>query len=379
MKKILLGVFCIVIANPLFALTIVSDSEKSQSMKVSGFWSSNQNLTYNSTAYGDTYYNYKWQDMSVTGNIEHEDVFKWVLLKPYRKCNWSVQFHIQNLNAEKNKNYFCSTDKKKHNQSSSQIYWGVCVGYKANGVERSSCVWIKRSDPEYLYGNTESYDSCEKIMYSVDGGSWQMSNTFSAPYPSCKQDNRVNFSIDIRESKSVISWGSLKITELPLHIDEIRYIKVLVGTQAKVQIGNITAVADFYPSDSTLGSWFDNRNENSIIRALGKAPVLTETEALYLAMAYIASSDFERSIELSTAIINFNGSRKNEGYYYRGLANLLSGRTQEALQDYTTSGHPEVYYEIYEDLYGKKNVETSPKKASPSQNQNKNSKPALTK
>ena len=89
-------------------------------------------------------------------------------------------------------------------------------------------------DSEYY----EDFDSGECIFYDVDNSGWRKTNYYIASYPSCSPSEAPTFEILTYSSGATyLKWGRWDITNFPVYMEELTYIQVLVGTQAKIQIG----------------------------------------------------------------------------------------------------------------------------------------------
>lgn len=149
---------------------IVIRSTKSWSKSDYGYsWNSDAGLSYNSTVWGETYYNSSWQDLSKPTSIQTKKVYKWFYARPDYKRDWNFTIPITNLNAEQGYSY-SSKSNPDLKQMSSQIYWAIQIGFKADGVDRDITIWLKRSNKRYYeYIEGEASDSEKYIQYSVGG------------------------------------------------------------------------------------------------------------------------------------------------------------------------------------------------------------------
>ena len=343
---------------------------------ISGFWSPESGLSYSNTVYGDTYYNPNYQNKN-SNNIEFKTVTRYFNVRPDRKRLWRFNFTLSNLNAKQGYSYW-STSNPKQKQHVSQIYWGVLIGYKANGVDRTSKIWFKRSDKEYssYYGNYIN-GSDNHVEYNFDNGGWDVS--YALEYPSCAPNSAPTFSISShpKENTSYIMWG-LEIVSLPVYIEEIQYIQILVGTQAKVQIGVPSAhVYEIKQEDIYDASeYMETENYAMVVRKLYNAEnTYYEQQAVNLAWAYASLNELDKALEICNALVNFKGVTLNYAYSLRGILKEVKGDTEEALEDYMMANDMENYNRLQEEIKAQQLQEQQKKQ----QQQKKSSKPTLTK
>ena len=345
MKKLIVSILLLIPFCLYAQIRIVKNTEWRPVIKSN--WVNNDALAYSNTVYGDTYYNSDYQDMGKSNNIEYKTIYQYFNLKPDFKRDWTFQMKISNLNAEKGFQYN-SKDRPKKKQSAYNIYWGITIGYKENGNSRTSTMWIKRGHP-----NNHDYIGGEnRINYKVDNGSWQTSSAWIM-YPSCEPSQAPYFVIDTHGNHTNISWGELKLCELPVYIDELSYISVMVGAQANIQVGKPTM---FSPQESVSAYWYwnmKNGDYDSAKKFLFKDDgVYYEIEAKDLAICYMNLMEFEKAIEICDALIKFNGKYIAEAYFTRGAAREILGDYAGALDDYSKVGG-EVGAQYYNNLYNR--------------------------
>ncbi len=342
---------------------------------ISGFWSPESGLSYSNTVYGDTYYNPNYQNKN-SNNIEFKTVTRYFNVRPDRKRSWSFKFTLSNLNAEKGYMYY-STSNQKQKQNVSQIYWGVLIGYKANGVNRTSKIWFKRSDREYDSYGYYIHGSDHYVEYNFDNSGWK--THYLHPYPSCTPNSAPPFLISssAKENISLICWGHI-VEDLPVYIEEIQYIQILVGTQAKVQIGVPSAhVYEIKQEDIYDASeYMETENYAMVVRKLYNAEnTYYEQQAVNLAWAYASLNELDKALEICNALVNFNGVTLNYAYSLRGILKEVKGDTEEALEDYMMANDMENYNRLQEEIKAQQLQEQQKKQ----QQQKKSSKPTLTK
>ena len=342
---------------------------------ISGFWSPESGLSYSNTVYGDTYYNPNYQNKN-SNNIDFKTVTRYFYVKPDRKRWWSFKFTLSNLNAEKGYMYY-STSNPKQKQNVSQIYWGVLIGYKANGVNRTSKIWFKRSDKEYNSYGYYINGSDNHVEYNFDNGGWDVS--YALQYPSCAPNSAPTFSISShpKENTSYIMWGC-EIVSLPVYIEEIQYIQILVGTQAKVQIGVPSALVHEIKQEDIYDAseYMETENYAMVVRKLYNAEnTYYEQQAVNLAWAYASLNELDKALEICNALVNFKGVTLNYAYSLRGILKEVKGDTEEALEDYMMANDMENYNRLQEEIKAQQLQEQQKKQ----QQQKKSSKPTLTK
>ena len=342
---------------------------------ISGFWSPESGLSYSNTVYGDTYYNPNYQNKN-SNNIEFKTVTRYFNVRPDRKRSWSFKFTLSNLNAEKGYMYY-STSNPKQKQNVSQIYWGVLIGYKANGVNRTSKIWFKRSDKEYNSYGYYINGSDNHVEYNFDNGGWDVS--YALQYPSCAPNSAPTFSISShpKENTSYIMWG-LEIVSLPVYIEEIQYIQILVGTQAKVQIGTPSALVHEIKQEDIYDAseYMETENYAMVVRKLYNAEnTYYEQQAVNLAWAYASLNELDKALEICNALVNFKGVTLNYAYSLRGILKEVKGDTEEALEDYMMANDMDNYNRLQEEIKAQQLQEQQKKQ----QQQKKSSKPILTK
>lgn len=344
---------------------------------ISGFWSPESGLSYSNTVYGDTYYNPNYQNKN-SNNIDFKTVTRYFYVKPDRKRWWSFKFTLSNLNAEKGYMYY-STSNPKQKQNVSQIYWGVLIGYKANGVNRTSKIWFKRSDKEYNSYGYYINGSDNHVEYNFDNGGWDVS--YALQYPSCAPNSAPTFSISShpKENTSYIMWGC-EIVSLPVYIEEIQYIQILVGTQAKVQIGVPSALVHEIKQEDIYDAseYMETENYAMVIRKLYNAEnIYYEQPAVNLAWAYASTNEIDKALEICEALIKFKGASLNYAHSLRGLIREYKGLKEEALEDYMLANDMTNYNRLQEEIKSEQLQEQQ--RQQQTQQQRTSSKPTLTK
>lgn len=342
---------------------------------LSGSWSAESGLSYSNTVYGDTYYNPEYQNKD-SDNIAYKTVTRHFQVKPDRKRDWCVEFTLSNLNAEQGYSYWAKSNPKQK-QHASQIYWGVLIGYKANGVNRTSKIWYKRSYHVFsMNGYIIDVDD-DHVEYNFDDNGWEVN--LAVQYPSCASNSAPKFSINSypKTNRSFIQWGGC-IESLPVYIEEIRYIKILVGTQAKVQIGTPKALAyEIKPEDIYDASeYMETENYAMVVRKLYNAEnTYYEQQAVNLAWAYASLNELDKALEICNALVNFKGVTLNYAYSLRGILKEFKGDTEEALEDYMMANDMENYNRLQEEI----KAQQLQKQQKKQQQQKKSTKPTLTK
>ena len=354
---------------------------------VNGSWTKVSGLTYNNTVYGDTYYNPNWQDQSKNGNIDYLSATRYFYLKPNVKQNWSFSMTLTNLNAEKGYSYWSQSNPDKK-QRADQIYWGILIGYKENGASRTAKVWIKRSNQTYDSYGYPDYYSDKYIEYNVDNSGWKKRYL---DYPSCSPNYAPTFQIDTYSyGNTYIKWGGFSIIDFPSYMEELSYITIMVGTQAKIQIGKPSVsstgvkVENIYMADE----YMKQQNYAMVKQKLYRSDqTYYEGQAYNLAIAYAALLEFDQALELCNALIKYNGEVVSYAYGVRGIIREAEGHKIDALDDYFKAGDEENYNRLYNEIYRPKPVQqkkqTQQSKPQTTQQkkstQTKTTKPPLTK
>ena len=373
-KMYLLLLVCVYSVTASGEIVIISNEPWSPN--ITGSWNKAEGLSYSNTVYGDTYYNPEWQDMTEGGvTLKYATLQRYFNLRPQSKRNWSFSMPITNLNAEKGYEYYSRDDRNKK-QKASQIYWGICIGYKENGKSREVNIWLKRSNAKSTYSRYEDYSSEMYIEYSIDGDVWRTSSKY---YPSVLPGSSPKLLISAYESgRTTISWGGLTLTTLPVYMEELTSIIIKVGTQAKIQIGKPYAHAAGVDESKiyTASEYLEQENYAMVKQKLYRADnMYYEKQAAALALAYIALGEYDKSIEMLNALIKFNGESLAYAYYLRGAINENLGNKMAALDDYQKSGEQEEYNRLYNEIYRPVQTQAKPK----STQAKKNVKPKLTK
>lgn len=342
---------------------------------LSSSWSAESGLSYSNTVYGDTYYNPEYQSKN-SDNIAYKTITRHFQVKPDRKRDWCVEFTLSNLNAEQGYSYWAKSNPKQK-QDASQIYWGVLIGYKANGVNRTSKIWFKRSYHVFsMNGYIIDVDD-DHVEYNFDDNGWEVN--FAVQYPSCASNSAPKFSINSypKTNRSFIQWGGC-IESLPVYIEEIRYIQILVGTQAKIQIGKPSVIgqeikqADIYDASE----YMETENYAMVVRKLYNAEnTYYEQQAVNLAWAYASLNELDKTLEICNALVNFKGVTLNYAYSLRGILKEVKGDTEEALEDYMMANDMDNYNRLQEEIKAQQLQEQQKKQ----QQQKKSTKPTLTK
>lgn len=373
MKKKLI----ITLTSLIWALSATAEvkiiSTKAWSPTISGTWNKDAELSYSNTIYGDTYYNSDWQDMSKSGDIEYKSVTRYFYLRPDTKRNWSFRMPITNLHAEKGYSYWSSDPNRK--QNAEQIYWGIRVGYKENGIARKTTVWLKRSERKFSSYGYEEYNSARYITYNADNHGWKESYV---NYPSCDPNNSPVFKIETFSwGHTYLKWGNFSITDFPVYMEELTYIQVLVGTQAKIQIGTSSAYGESMNAEKIYiaADYMEQENYAMVKQKLYKPDgKYYEGQAFNLAIAYAALEEVDEALELCDALIKYNGETLQYAYFLRGNIKEYKGQKLDALDDYQKAGDQESYTRLYNEIYKphQKQQQQKPK-------QQNSGKPALTK
>lgn len=351
-------------------------STKAWSPTISGTWNKEDGLSYSNTVYGDTYYNSNWQNMNGQGTLECMSVIRYFYLRPDTKRGWKFSMPITNLHAEKGYSYW-ATSAPNLKQKAEQIYWGIIVGYKGNGISRTTKVWLKRSDREF-YSGIETYGSAEYITYNVDNNGWKKSHIY---YPSCAQNNAPAFTIETYSwGETYLKWGSFAITDFPVYMEELTYIQVMVGTQAQIQIGKPTAYSEGVNEKNiyVAAEYMEQKNYAMVKQKLYKSNgEYYERQAINLALAYAMLEEIDNALELCNALIKYNGESVQSAYWLRGSIEEYMGQKLSALDDYQRAGDQENYNRLYNEIYKPKAAQPQTKQKTTTQKQS--DKPALTK
>lgn len=346
MKKLLVSLF-ILIPFCLNAEIKILNNVKWEPV-IKSNWINNDGLAYSNTVYGDTYYNSDYQDMKRTNNIEYKTIYQYFNLKPDFKREWTFHMRISNLNAEQGFQYY-SKDRPNKKQSADDIYWGITIGYKENGTSRTTTIWIKRSYPE----SNHYIDKGNRISYKVDNGTWKTTSGGRLMYPSCEPSRAPSFVIDTHTYNSTsISWGELKLCDLPVYIDELSYISVLVGAQANIQIGKPMMYAPKVQDGSAAALMEYEMYESAKEYIFREDGMYLETNARDLAICYMNLMEFEKAIEICDALIKFRSKHITQAYFTRGAAREILGDYAGALDDYSKVGG-EVGAQYYNNLYNR--------------------------
>lgn len=376
-------------------------SPEAWSPTVHSTWNNTSGLSYTNTVWGNSYYNPNWQDMNRSGGIDYKVATCNLYISPSHKRAWEFRIPITNLNAEKGYSYYSNSNPNKK-QSFDQIYWGFLICMVVDGVEKTITVWLKRGALEYYpNSNTETYDSGRTIEYAVNGGSWQKSNSYTA-YPSCQPSAAPSLKINtwsmsrfvswngrnLRDTPqnrytTYVSWGDLQITNFNGYLQEIKYIRILVGTQAKVLIGE----PNVYAASQDIHSLYaaqDLIEQGSFVAAKQKLYKTNgkyyEIEAMNLALCYASLEEYDNCIEMCNALIKYQGEYQSTAYSVRGLVLERKGQKTEALEDYKKANDSEHYNRLYNEIYNSKAAQNT--QQTPTQkttNQQNTKKPPLSK
>lgn len=348
-------------------------------------WSCDQGLTHTSTVWGDCYYNPGWQDMSKSQNLESKAVWRYFHAKPNYERGWDFSFPITNLNAQKGYSYYAKSSPNKK-QDASQIYWCVTIGLVTQGKKQSVSIWLKRSDrdidPDYGF---ERYGSAEYITYCVSGGNWITSSTF---YPSCEQSAAPKLRVTMWPGTSSdngstsIYWGNLCLTSFPFYTEEVEFVSISVGTQAKIQIGEPVASAystncRYSNSESFIQEGRYERAKQELQAGSSRTGLYCEKQAYLLALVYLQLEEYDNCMEMCNALVQYKGEYISNSYYLRGLVTEVKGNYLQALDDYSKAGS------IASEDYNRLNnaiFHSNANQSQPRQNQSpkQNKKPQLT-
>ncbi len=347
---------------------------------LTGSWAQEGGLTYYNTVHGDRFYNPEWQDMNKSTTINYKTVTRYFYLRPDRARNWKFTMPITNLHAERDKEY-AAENRPKLRQRSDQIFWGITIGFKENGVSRTTQIWLKRSAREYYSTGYEALGSAELISYNVDNSGWQ-TTTYMNRYPSCEPNQAPVLEIDTRSyGHTYIKWGEFfTITDFSKYIEELTYIKIMVGTQAFVQLGKPYAFGEgIYYSIYDASDLIEQENYVMAKQKLYKQDnTYYERPAANLALAYAALNELDKALEICEALISFNGETINYAYLLRGLIREEKGQKNAALEDYKRANDMTNYNRLYNELNAPP-IESKQNVQQKSRQQIKSDKPALTK
>jgi len=328
-------------------IKIISDAHIYKD-NIGNSWSSNPELVYANTLWGETFYNAGWQDIRISAPIKSESVIKTINFSPEGKRDWTLTIPIQNLNAEIDHEYSSTHDQAK-TQNAENIYWGLKINFKRNKEDQSLTIWLKRADTQYKK---------EFISYSVDGDGWKE----DAIYPSCDKENNTDLKIETHKNNyTYISWGINNLTHFSSYIDEISSIEIIVGTQAKIQVGkvrlNVEAFTLLESLESQMSEGKFNEAKSSLLKEVAE---YGSFELLYfpLALCYLNLEEFNECIDASTALIKFQGKRLYDSYGLRGLAKESIYDYQGALADYKSAGSigKEYYERLSQIMFKSKSV-----------------------
>ena len=342
---------------------------------ITGFWSPESGLSYSNSVYGETYYNPYWQDMRKSSSIQFKTVTRHFDLKPDQKRPWKLSFTLSNLNAEQGRVYFSAS---RDFQRATQIYWGIHIGYKESGIDRTTTMWFKRSEGHYTDGSiipgSDAY-----VEYSVDNAPWKINALF--PYPSCSPNSAPTFFISTSEAIGTwIAWDNTHI-ELPIYMEELRFIQIFVGTQAKIQIGKPTVFGkEIKQEDVYVASeYMETENYAMVVRKLYNADnIYYEQQAANLAWAYASTNEIDKALEICEALIKFEGTSLNYAHSLRGLIREYKGQKEEALEDYMMVNDMTNYNRL-QDKIKTEQAQEQKRQQQKQQQQKTSSKPTLTK
>lgn len=343
-----------------------------------GTWINNEGCSVSSSSWGDSYYNPNWQDMSKKTTIQSKGVWRYFYIGPSVKRDWSFNLPISNLNAEKNYSYY-STSNKNLKQQSHQIYWGISIGYKVGNETKNVYFWLSRSNRDLYSNGTPTYSSEKYINCSVGSDGWK--NTYY-DYPSCAQSASPLLQIfTYTYGFTKILWGGYQVTSINSYVDEITYIKVMVGTQAQIQIGQPSAFGSSLTSKPYDATDLIEKEQYSI--AISKLyqsnGIYYEYPAANLAICYLFTGQPDKAMELSNALIKFGGETMPFAYYIRGAVREFNGNLLDAIEDYKQSGSfgKDDYNRLSNKIY--KTHTQNHSQNNNTVNNNTNQKPILTK
>lgn len=355
-------------------------STSAWSPTITGSWKNSGGLEYSNTVYGDSYYNADWQDMSKQSSIQVKTVYRTFNLRPDSKRNWTFSMPISNLNAEKGYSYSSKNNPKKK-QSSDQIYWAIRIGYKENGVSRTSTIWIKRSQyTPPTYGVYESIYNGRLIQYCIDNEGWKESSEY---YPSCSPKDAPSLRIETYSwGKTYVKWGNWSITDFPVYMEELSYINISVGTQANILIGKPSAYGEgvntnnIYDASDLIQQYNYTAAKQKLYRF---DESYYEGPAYNLAWCYFMLNEYDNAIKMCNALVKYNGETLQRAYAVRGMAKEMKEDYLSALDDYKKAG--EIAVEFYESLYDLiyRSNSNQQQQQQQHQRQQANKKPKLTK
>ncbi len=317
-------------------------------------WQSNGGLTYTSTIWGETYYNPDWQDTDdKSSSIKYKTIEKHFYTKPPMPKPWKFVLPISNLNAKENC-YYSAQSTPNLKQPANQIYWGFNINFKANGKNHNIYIWLKRKG--------------HYIAYNVNGSGWKSEEFYTSVYPSCELSNTSKLEIVTSNEyniRTTITWAGYQLTSFDYFIEELNYITVYIGTQAKVQIGKPSA------SETTISRTNNNIygaedliERGEYIKAKNylyhKDGVYYEKQAVSLTLCYLALGEFDNCISMCNALIKYKGESLLLAYYLRGASYEKKGNYEKALDNYQKSSS--IGIDDYRRLYNEVN---SLKKSTP--------------
>lgn len=358
---------------------IVSSAAWSESFGT-GSWTNKEGLSYTSTAWGDTYYNPQWQDMSKQVSIQSGDIWRYYNVGPSDKRNWRFSLPVTNLNAEKNHYYYANANPSLKQQSH-QIYWGISIGLIIDGVEKHVYFWMSRSKRDYYYDGTPTYTSENYLSCSVEKGGWKET---SHVYPSCAQGSSPSLSVQTYTyGNTTISWDGYQITNIPSYVSKITYVKVMVGTQAKIQLGKASAYGGALRGSTYDGSDLIEREQytTAITKLYQSSGNYLEKPAMNLAFCYLVTDQVDKCIDICSALIKYNGETISYAYYLRGLARESKSNYLDALDDFRNAGSVanEDYSRLYNAIYNtNRSSQSNTNNRNNQQSIKQNQKPALT-
>ena len=309
-------------------------------------WQSNGGLTYTSTIWGETYYNPDWQDMDKSSSVNYKTIEKYFYAKPPMPKPWKFVLPISNLNAKENCAYSAqSTSNLKQNVN--QIYWGFNINFKANGKNHNINIRLKRNG--------------HYISYNINGSGWKKEEFYTSVYPSCELSNSSKLEIITSNEYSIgttLYWAGYKLTSFDYFMEELNYITVYIGTQAKVQIGKPSAREttasrtnnDIYGAEDLIekGDYISAKNY-----LYNKHGVYYEKKAVNLTLCYLALGEFDNCISMCNALIKYKGESLLLAYYLRGVSYEKKGNYEKALVNYQKSSS--IGIDDYQRLYNEVN------------------------
>ena len=201
-------------------------------------------------------------------------------------------------------------------------------------------------------------------------------------YPSCEPNQAPVLEIDTRSyGHTYIKWGEFfTITDFSKYVEELTYIKIMVGTQAFVQLGKPYAFGEgIYYSIYDASDLIEQENYVMAKQKLYKQDnTYYERPAANLALAYAALNELDKALEICEALISFNGETINYAYLLRGLIREEKGQKNAALEDYKRANDMTNYNRLYNELNAPP-IESKQNVQQKSRQQIKSDKPALTK